>query len=471
MDEKRIMSLALAFFFLFSGCSLGKETDTAAENNKTQATSIADQQLAFALECFRKTLDGAEKEENAVISPFGVYRMLGTLCLGSEGKTKNEIAATMGRTGDDAAWIEQMAAVCKRLGQTEEVRLAGGVWIQNDYAIEPQFIEQLWSVSAQEVQKTDFSVAEAKETVNRWFKQKTDGRVPELLKEVSPETRLLLADAVTFRGEWKRAFDPKETRNGYFTDGQGKEVRYPMMEQEATFPYYKGEGFQYLEMPYKNDRCSMAVILPEKWDRYRSVEKELTSWKLAELRTKAEETEVSVRFPKFSLERNINLAETLRKMGIVEAFGTAAEFRPLAAGNELRLEQVAQGTFLKVEEKGTQAAAGTAAAFTLKSAPAKDIPLFYADRPFLYWIRDNTDGTILFFGRMIDPASMAEASEAAAANEPSEPQVEIVSEGGTPTAEASADTSGTANSEGKENKEKKEEKRGLHNAGDGGEME
>lgn len=434
MSKIRMTSLIWTILFCFAGCSQGDEAAESAENGTSTPAAdskMADQQLSFALNVFHKMTEESPKEENVVFSPFSLYRILGAVTLGSEGKTKQELEKGMERTGSDEEWIAQMSDLCRSLEESAEVQMAGGFWIQDDFQLESDFMDRLWSVSKQEVQKIDFSASDAAKTVNKWFEKKTDGHIADLMKNISPDTRLLLADAITFHGQWKNAFDPEETRKGYFTDINGEEIRYPIMQQTATFPYYEGNGFQYLEIPYGDSRFSMAVVLPDQWDHYLEFEKNLTAAQLKEWREKAQETKLDLRFPTFSVEKTQKLETILQKMGIVEAFGGAAEFRPIAAGDQLRLAEVVQGTFLKVDEKGTEAAAGTAASFVLKSAPVTEIPRFYADRPFLYFIRQNADGAILFQGRFVNPTAMDEATKAVAKDDS---QASLVSEGtGEPT--------------------------------------
>ncbi len=398
---------------LLTACSFqgrepsGPGTDASS---KTADSAEADGRLSFALDAFRDAIDEASENENVVVSPLGIYRILGALSLGTDETTKTQIDAALGRTESDEEWTTKTSELYRALEADPEIALAGGLWIQNGLTIEDSYLEKLGALSDQEARNVDFS-ADAAKSINDWFKAKTDGKVADLIGEISPDARLFLADAVQFKGEWARAFDPNETRKSYFKGlgDDAKDVRIPSMWIKSAFPYRAGDGFQYLELPYRDGRYSMVVLLPDV-GRYAEFEKNLSAANLEKWRNEAKETEVRVLLPKFAVDRKTELKNVLNKLGIVDAFGDAANFKPMVGDVELKLGSVVQGAFLKIDERGTEAAAGTGATLVLKSAPDQT-PKFYADRPFLYFVRRDADSQIVFCGRFVDPSAALDESE------------------------------------------------------------
>jgi len=419
--------LAATVATLFSvGGSLFAQDASKVEPFETPVVSkdadFAERQLAFALNTFRRAVETESANANTLVAPFGAYRVLGALSLGSAGQTKTEIDAALFRSdSDDADWKKAVADANAALTEAPETTLVGGLWTAPGFKLKKEFAADLKKFSGQKAESLDFAQESALKEVNAWFSENTNGRIPSLLDSLAPETRLLLADATTFDGRWKHAFDPKETRNRAFDAIDGEEVDFPSMSKTAKFAYYDADDFQYLEAPYDGDRFSLVVVLPNDYASYAKVERELTPAKLLECRAEAKEALVVFRFPKFTVRRSVDLASTLQKIGVVSAFALDADLTPIAGDANLRLDQAKQGAFLAVDETGTVAAAATAASAAPKAVPDAN---FYADRPFFYMIRHNDSGAVLFAGRFVSP-QQAEATETAeiAEEETDEPEV------------------------------------------------
>ncbi len=377
---------------------------------------FSERQLAFALNTFRRAVETESANANTLVAPFGAYRVLGALSLGSAGQTKTEIDAALFRSdSDDADWKAAVADANAALTEAPETTLVGGLWIAPDLKLKKEFAADLQKFSGQKAEPLDFAQDQAVKEINAWFSANTNERIPNLLDSVASETRLLLADATTFDGRWKRAFDPKATQNRAFNNIDGAKVDFPSMSKTAKFAYYDADDFQYLEAPYDGDRFSLVVVLPNNYASYAKVERDLTPAKLLECRAEAKETLVDFRFPKFTVRRSVDLAATLQKAGVVSAFGLDADLTPIAGDANLRLGQAKQGAFLAVDEAGTVAAAATAVTAAPKTVPQAK---FYADRPFFYMIRHNASGAVLFAGRFVSPQQAETAETAAVADEP-----------------------------------------------------
>lgn len=369
------------------------------------AAAYQSNQQAFAIRMFL-LLSSEQQDKNLVVSPLGISTTLDALILGSKNKTRMQIEEATSLFDFESKWFKSSIEKAQALTDIAELNMAGGVWIQKDYKIRSTYLEQLLKLGSQNIQNVDFSQADAADKINDWISKQTEQKVKKLIDSVSPETRLVLLNTLVFNGKWKHAFEPDRTSKGYFTSFDGKEIRIPIMQQEQEFAYFKGDRFQTLEMPYEGDRVVMFVLLPEKRELFTEIVKSFSAEQFQKYRKQAKKTKIDVRFPVFTFENRIDLIPPLKTLGIQDMFSDSADFSLIADGQELMVSQLLQGVYIKVDEKGTQAAAATEAMFTLKSAPAKRLPTFYADRPFVYLIVDNKTDTILFMGQVVNPKSM-----------------------------------------------------------------
>jgi serpin B len=402
-----LLAAAVATLFTAGGALFAEdasdETASVAPVVVSEDADFAERQLAFTLNVFQRSLENDAQDENTLVAPFSVYRSLAALSLGSAQKTKAEIDAALFRSDlDDARWQEEFGAVDAELSKAPEATLTGGLWCASDMTLRKEFAEGLAKLSRQETTTFDFAQADACEKINDWFAEKTQGRVSNLLTSIDPMSRMLLADATTFKGEWQSAFSPKSTSEGVFTDLKEQEFKFPLMSQTNEFLYVDAEAFQYLEAPYQDERFSFVVVLPKKDESYAEVEQSLTPALLLDCRKRATKTKIEFRLPKFSVKRSFDLGATLKKAGVVDAFALSADLTPIAGDANLRLDRATQGAFLAVDEAGAIAAAATATTFIPKSADL-NLTKFHADRPFFYFIRHNGSGAVLFAGRFVSP--------------------------------------------------------------------
>ncbi|MBR2005295.1 MAG: hypothetical protein IJ991_14080 [Thermoguttaceae bacterium] len=398
-----LLATTVATLFAVGGNLFAKdepETDQFAKPVLSKDADFEERQLAFALTTFHRALENESTQANTLVAPFGVYRVLGALSLGSAGQTKTEIDAALFRDDLDAdAWKKDVADAAAALSQAPEVKLAGGLWAAPHVKLAKEFQADLRDLTGQNASTFDFSQADACAKINSWFSRNTSGRVSNLLDSVHAKTSLLIADATTFDGKWKNAFDPKETSKRPFVGLDGSETEFPLMSKTADFKYCQAKDFQYLEAPYADDRFSLVVVLPNDYESYAKIERSLTPAQLLDCRQKAKSVLVDFSFPKFTIERSVNLVKTLRSSGVVDAFGLDADFSRFAGDVNLTVDQAKQGSFFAVDEAGTTAAAATAVTAVPKAAPTQ----FSADRPFFYLIRHNKTGIVLFAGRFVKP--------------------------------------------------------------------
>ena len=241
----------------------------------------------------------------------------------------------------------------------------------------------------------------ARRTINRWVEERTEDRIQNLLRQgdLSALTLLVLVNAIAFKGNWASQFDPALTRDAPFWVDAGEAVTVPMMAQTRRFRWARGRELQVLEMPYEGDDLSMIVLLPARRDGLAQLEAALTMENLEGWTSQLREATVLVQLPRFRLDYRFEACGALRALGITNAFSwSKANFRGMVGQDRgFCIDLVMHQAFVQVDEAGTEAAAATV---TLsRSAP----PAFRADHPFLFLIRENVSGSILFMGRVMDP--------------------------------------------------------------------
>jgi serpin B len=220
--------------------------------------------------------------------------------------------------------------------------------------------------------------------------------------DIDNMTKMVLTNAIYFKGDWARTFDEKATRDGQFAVSAEKKVAVPMMSRTAEFPCAQAEGLQVLEMPYKGEELAMVVLLPDRKSSLEALEAKLTAENLDGWLKPLRSQNVAVSLPKFKLEWRLDLKETLQGMGMTDAFGPGkADFSAMDGTRELYISKVIHKAFVAVDEKGTEAAAATAVVMRDWGLP----PRFIIDRPFVFLIRDRKTGSILFLGRVVDPTA------------------------------------------------------------------
>jgi len=211
-----------------------------------------------------------------------------------------------------------------------------------------------------------------------------------------------LTNAIYFKGKWATQFKPEQTKDAPFTLSGGDKVNVPMMSQTGKFSYMETDDLQVLEQPYVNNDLSMVILLPKKPDGVNGLEKEMTGENLSGWLAKLRKREVQVSLPRFKMTSEFSLAETLGSMGMPDAFSAKADFSGMTSNRELFISAVVHKAYVEVNEEGTEAAAATGVTMQLTSIPAPP-PVFKADHPFVFLIRDNQTGSILFIGRTANP--------------------------------------------------------------------
>lgn len=368
----------------------------------------------FAVNLYRRL---AATEGNIFFSPSSVTAAMSMVGAGARGTTAQEMAGVL---GVDVVLEPAHAALGALLfdvsaaGRTEggALAIANALWVQKEYPFEDSFLKLLESDYGASVGEANFeSDAEAvRRRINAWVEQSTCGLIRELVGtgDLGEMTRLVAANAIYFLGEWHEKFMEESTDlEARFTRADGTTVQTPLMAQTEPFPYLRGDGFQVLELPYRGDRLAMLILLPDRHDGLPALEAQVTAAQIADWAAALRKREVFLQLPRFSLEYGCSLADHLKALGMASAFGTDADFTGMASTRALFLSAVLHKACITVNEKGTEAAAATAAVVS-EMAVREPPPRFQADHPFLFCIRDRTTGLFLFLGRLMDPSQTRE---------------------------------------------------------------
>jgi len=366
---------------------------------------------AFTLDLYTQL---KSKEGNLFFSPFSISTALGMTYAGARENTAKQMADVLHFPEGQDQLHHAMGDLISDLNDVQkqgdiELRVANALWAQKDYKFLKEFSRVILNSYRAELKHVDFAIVHeaARQAINAWVEQQTNQKIKDMIQPgvLDALTRLVLVNAIYFRGFWDSQFKESDTRDHDFWISPQSRLSKPMMHQEKKFRYFEDERLQILEMPYKNRVLSLVVLLPKK--RYGLVELEssLNLENIMSWQNRMQERKVEVFFPKFKIESQFSLSSNLIAMGMSDAFSPdRADFSGMVGHKNLYISAVIHKAFVQVNEEGTEAAAATGAVVGVTSI-ALPLPVFKADHPFIFFIRDNASQSILFFGRIIDPQS------------------------------------------------------------------
>lgn len=357
----------------------------------------------------------AESPGNLVFSPQSISSALAMTFFGAEGETSKQIAKTLHFELPPEELAAGYAALLSRFqnakpGQESRLLIANRLWGQSGYEFRPEFLQMTREFFGSELGEVDFSnqTQKARTTINQWVADKTEGHIENLLspQSVNSQTRLVLTNAVYFFSGWKYEFRKGDTQPAAFAVSPRESVNVSLMTQTNRLRYAKSDGVQILELPYQTGGLSMVVLLPKTSNGLAALDQGLSAKQVNGWMKQLELQQVEVFLPKFKLDSSFELQDVLSTMGMPIAFEQSqADFTGIEASGEIYLSAVIHKVFIDVNEQGTEAAAATAVVGDGSPAPRdSDQPnVFRADHPFVYLIRDQETGSVLFIGRVSNP--------------------------------------------------------------------
>jgi serpin B len=367
-------------------------------------------EFAFAL--YRRVNTG---DSNIFYSPYSISLAMAMAYAGARGQTAGQMAQALRfflppdrlhPAFDRLALELESRSQAENVDPHEAFRLsvANSLWGQSGTPFERDFLDVLARNYAAEMRSVDFTEDPdaVRLAINDWVNRSTGQRIHEIVPvgELNALTRLVLANAVYFRAAWENPFAPADTRESSFRLLDGTVVKAPMMSAILDLQEMQGDGYAAVELPYAGGRLSMMILIPDE-GRFREVEGKLNAAMIGAAFDALEVREfVHFMMPKFSFEWSAGLADGLNALGMKDALDpAAADFSGISGALNLYLSSILHKAFISVDENGTEAGASTAVIGVM------GIPgVFSVDRPFIFLIRDNPTGTILFLGRMMNPA-------------------------------------------------------------------
>ncbi|XP_036921921.1 serpin B6-like isoform X1 [Sturnira hondurensis] len=376
--------------------------------------AVSEANGTFAVSLLRKL--GEDNSKNVFFSPMSISSALAMVLLGAKGNTAAQMVQALslsksGGAGEDVhQGFQSLLTEVNRTGTQYLLRTANRLFGEKSYAFNSSFKDSCHKFYQAEMEELDFFKAaeEARTHINSWVAKKTEGKITELLSpnSVNPDTRLVLVNAIYFKGNWDAQFNKEHTKEKSFKISKNENKPVQMMFKSSTFKMtYIGEIFtKILVLPYVGKELNMIIMLPDENVDLETVEKNLTYEKFIEWTRPdmMDEEEVDVFLPRFKLEENYDMEQVLRSLGMTDAFeqGTA-DFSGMSPARDLFLSKVVHKSFVEVNEEGTEAAAATAAIMMLRCA--RITPRFCADHPFLFFIQHSKTNSILFCGRFSSP--------------------------------------------------------------------
>jgi len=364
---------------------------------------VVDGSSKFAFDIF-KTINSEDYDKNIFISPLSISTALTMTYNGAEGDTKEVMEKALGYTGIDRALVNEsyknLISHLKKVDKDISLNIANSIWIREGELINKEFINKNEKNFNAEVSSLDFSNPKSVDTINKWIKDETEGKIEKMLTDpIDPLIVMYLINAIYFKGEWKEPFNPKNTSDSDFHAYDGNTITVEMMSRTGDYEYAKGKDYKAIRLPYGKDKTSMHVILPDEGVDINEFIKNMTSEQWNNIRNSLAKTSgVQLKMPKFELEYGIkSLTESLKALGMEKVFAADADFSGIK--EELFISDVLHKAVIEVNEEGSEAAAATVVIMP-SSAPVEPAT-FIADRPFIFFITDDITGTILFMGKVL----------------------------------------------------------------------
>lgn len=380
-----------------------------AENSDKALLTIAKGNNLFGFKLYQ--ILTINEKGNIFISPYSISSALAMTYAGARGNTKKQMSKVLHfNLPDDELHFafSKLNSIFNTPKSDFQLAIANSLWGQINYPFQEDFLYLVKKYYSAGFNLVDFvdevNREKVRNEINKWVEDRTNKKIRELIhkEDLNSLTRLVLVNAIYFKGKWKYTFDKDETKELPFFLNENKTSKVFMMHQINEFNYYEDQDLQAIELPYSGNELSMMIILPR--DKNLSkIEKNLNYDMLDNISRSMEKEKVDLYLPKFKIEERYILNEALIKLGMTDAFSDMlADFSGMTGDRDLYISKVIHQSFIEVNEEGTEAAAATAVIMSGKGIGLGP-KVFKADHPFLFFIIHKTTNTILFMGRFIEP--------------------------------------------------------------------
>ncbi len=404
-----VTATAVLFLFPYSPDQPPIVDDVGSTQQGIQTVVDANNQFAFEL---YSELNKAE-DSNLFYSPYSISAALAMTYEGAKGKTAEEMKSVF-HFPESNVLRPNFAAIYNSINEVNDVydlKTGNALWAQYDFPFLEDYINRVEKYYGGKVANLDFvsEPEKSRKTINSFIEEQTNNKIKDLIPQgiLNSMTKMVLTNAIYFKGTWEWEFDKSDTLDLDFKITPSNIVKTPMMYMDpdkARFNYADLEDLQILELPYKGEDLSMLILLPS--ENLESIEPTLSTEKLSEYKNQMQETKLdAIYLPKFEFDTKYFMKETLSAMGMPTAFKDdgSADFSGMTEEEQLFISQVIHQAYVKVDEKGTEAAAATAVIMDSTSAGPSEKKIFKADHPFIFIIQEKQTGNILFMGRVNNP--------------------------------------------------------------------
>ena len=423
MKKLTLLTLVAVMLMGIAGCNstvAAQEIMSDEPRNTSPSVSATDMDElvagnnAFAFDLYR--LLSAEGS-NLFYSPYSISEALAMTYSGARGQTEEDMAKALhfslpqdrlhpAFNDLDLQLKERGKGASGKDGEGFRLNIVNAIWGQEGYEFRDEFLDVLACNYGAGLRIVDFikQTEQSRITINKWVSDQTEGKIKDLIPQgvINPLTRLVLTNAIYFNAAWQHKFDEGATSDGAFNLLDGKKVTVPMMRQSESFPYTEGNGYKAIELPYDGGQLSMVILVPDT-GQFKDFEDTLDTKSVATIVDNLGRKQVNLTMPKFEFDSSFGLKDALTTLGMGVAFTEDADLSGMTGNRELLIQDVLHKAFVLVDESGTEAAAATAVIVGLTAAPAQPITLTI-DRPFIFFIRDIQTGSIIFIGRVLNPA-------------------------------------------------------------------
>jgi serpin B len=358
-------------------------------------------------------------EENVFYSPYSISLALAMTYAGANGQTAEEMAGAL----HFLLPMDRLHPAFNRLAlelasrsqsqdlepeQVFQLNVANSLWGQAGFAFEPDFLDTLARHYAAGMRLVDYEkdAEGARQEINDWVSQSTNQKIKDIIPPGALDalTRLVLANAIYFKAAWAHPFEPDDTQPGAFSLVDGNRTDVPMMHTQTNLEVMGGDGYRAIDLPYAGWQLSMLILLPDE-GKFGDIEARLDSGLIEATGAALQSGQVLLTLPKFKFEWSRSMADGLKALGMRDAFDSAAaDFSGIDGARDLFISEVIHKAYVAVDEAGTEAAAATVIVMPASAIPSPPIE-FTVNRPFFFLIRDNPTGTVLFVGKVVNPAA------------------------------------------------------------------
>jgi len=410
---KRLLIIALSLLLAVSVVACGPASIMSDEDREL-SPQVSENQLAALLQGngdFALSLYNILKNENSgnlFYSPYSISLMMAMAYAGARGETEQQMAAAMefnlSQAELHAAFNYLALQLAQRTSEDANFKLdvVDDIWGQKDYPFLQGYLDILAQNYGAGLKELDYinDPEGARQIINDYIYEQTNQLIKDLIPEGSIDTltRLVLTNAIYFKADWEHKFNKSATKDGVFNLINGIQITVPMMYQRGSFNVAFNEGWKALELPYAGGKVAMDIIVPEDFNDFES---SVNFGTINQIVAALQTGDVALTIPKFKFSSDFDLNDTLIALGMPIAFDPLnADFTGITDVKELYIQKVIHKAVVSVDEEGTEAAAAGAVIIGIVSMPQ----YFTVDKPFIFLIRDLETGTILFMGRVLNPA-------------------------------------------------------------------